>query len=258
MQQSLGRNNAYIKKLISLKQKKHRDVAGLFMVEGYKNIFEAIRGGFHIEALLCEEQMCDEQLITALRVMRAVHFQVFCVNRDTLCKLTDTVSPQPYLAVVSYPQPTCDVRPDFAVLLNAVQDPGNVGAIIRAAAACGVGTIYYDRGCADVFSPKVIRASAGGVFLLPLIAVDDGHAFVVDMNARGYLSVATALTADAVSYKQLPAATRRLLIFGNEGQGIDKDILDVCVLKAIIPLRNNVESLNVATAAAVILFSLAD
>lgn len=253
-------NNASIKNIMSLTQKKYRDQQRLFFVEGWKNISEAMHGNYAIETLLVE---LDVQLKSSeMSILENIPAQCRVINTTAaiIGKIASTVTPQPLIAVVRYPETVKFESSDkrkFVLLLNDVQDPGNFGSIIRSAAAAGVEAVICDEGCADHYSQKVIRASAGAVFKLPVIRVENAVETVLAYKRQGHLFVGTALCKDAVPLWSVNLANKKIVVaVGNEGKGIDEELLALCDIKLTIPLKNDVESLNVGAAAAIVLFTI--
>ena len=253
-------NNGYIKNIVSLRLKKQRDRQQLFVVEGWKNISVLLNEKFVVEAVLVDQTAPLKREEQQLLEINTDPFRIIFVTPAIMAKVADTVSAQPLLAVVKYPQPQSEHLADkkFAVFLNNIQDPGNAGAIIRTAAAAGVEIIYCDSGCVDQFSTKVIRASAGAVFKLPIVAVSDAINLLSKLKEYGCTVLGTALTADAIPFWKLEAVARKVVVFGNEGAGIDAELLSLCDYVVTIPLTNGIESLNVSAAAAIVLFAVAD
>ncbi len=253
-------HNTYIKSIVLLQLKKQRDRQQLFVVEGWKNIFEAISSGFLVEAILVDstKQLKTEEI--HLLKEAKTNWRIINVPNTIIHKVADTVSAQSLLAVVKYPasQKQRSVAEQFVVFLNNIQDPGNFGAIVRTAVAAGAETIYCDGGCADRFSAKVIRASAGTIFKLPIVVVENATDLIASYKQAGFSIIGTALCKDSVSLWDLIINDRNMVILGNEGVGIAPELLKLCDEKVIVPLQNGVESLNVGAAAAIVLFAVAN
>lgn len=161
------------------------------------------------------------------------------------------LQPQVGIALlIEIPAPLPAPGRDFVVLLEDVQDPGNVGTILRTAAAAGVDTIYLSPACADCWSPKVLRAAMGAHFGINI--VERANLVQVARDFTGAV-IATHLAA-AVSLYSLDLTGPVALVFGNEGQGVSEDLLQQVDTRAIIPMPGNTESLNVGVAAAICLF----
>ncbi len=162
----------------------------------------------------------------------------------------DTVTPQGLVAVASWPD--LPPRPGLTLILDAIQDPGNVGTLLRSAAAAGVGQIVCIRGTADVYSPKVVRAAMGAHFSLPL-QVDRQWADLAGMPTAG-TAVYAAVAQAPLPYYAVDWCRPAALIIGNEAQGISDAGLALATTLITIPMEGLVESLNAAIAGSVILF----
>lgn len=154
------------------------------------------------------------------------------------------------IALVAVPQAPEPVQQGFCLLLDGVQDPGNVGTILRTAAAAGVDQVWLTPGCADLWSPKVVRAGMGAHFLLPVIERIDA-ARALD-NFQGKL--ATTTLSEAQSLYDCDLRGNIVLALGSEGAGVSEALLDRAEIRIRIPMAPKVESLNVGAAAAVCLF----
>jgi TrmH family RNA methyltransferase len=165
--------------------------------------------------------------------------------------LTELKTPSGLLALIELPKP--HVAPShsrFCLLLEDIQDPGNLGSILRTAAAAGCDAAFLSTGCADVWSPKVLRAAMGGHFVLSI----HEHADLFNVAAvfEGAIFATSLQTTTSLYDSKLTGSVA--FAFGNEGAGLSLDMLDVVRHKIIIPMPGKVESLNVAAAAAVCLF----
>ena len=168
-------------------------------------------------------------------------------------QISDTQTPQGILLVVRQKFSTLEdvAAKKIIVVLDGVQDPGNVGTILRTAEAFGCGAILLD-GSAEIFNPKVVRSSMGAIFYLP-VACTSREEFLREMNSRGVEVLATALDSSAEIYSRHDFTRSPVaIVFGSEAVGVSKKILDVAK-KIFIPMSGHAESLNVATSAAIVL-----
>jgi len=152
--------------------------------------------------------------------------------------------------IVIPPAQAMPARSGFSVLLEAIQDPGNLGSILRSAAAAGAGAVYLSADCADAWSPKTLRAAMGAHFLLPIYEQADLIAVAQSFDGQ---VIATALAARQSLYaSKLPGNIA--FVFGNEGEGLSEALLQAATLQVTIPMPGGMESLNAAAAAAVCFF----
>jgi RNA methyltransferase, TrmH family len=243
-----SRDNPFFKSLKRLAESgRERRKTGRTLLDGVHLVeaFEAACGP--VETLVVAESA-----LAAGEIARYVEGREFIVLADALMRdlgLVDT--PSGLLAVA--PMPACSAAPDLhldAVLLDAVQDPGNVGTLLRTAAAAGVKQVLLAPGCASPWSPKVLRAGQGAHFVLAIHEEVDLAAFM-----DGYRGVTAVTCLDgATSLYEAKWQGPLAWVFGAEGQGVSAELIAAARLRVRIPMPGDVESLNVAAAAAVCLF----
>lgn len=246
MEQITSNQNTKVKLYQKLKKKRERDKQGLMILEGYHLIEEAFQNNLTIEHLfVLDVARVDQALIEASQA-------TYEINMKVAETLAGTVTPQGVFAIVQ--KPTFEIATAKQVLvLDRVQDPGNVGTLIRTADAAGLDMVVVSKGTADVFSDKVLRASQGSVFHIPVVVEEDVVHFVQNFNGPVY---GTALE-NAVSYHEIDKKqTSFALILGNEGEGMTKALLDATTQNVTIPIYGRAESLNVAIAAGILMFHL--
>ena len=237
-----SKNNELIKSVRSLKQKKGREEQNCFIVESEKCVLDALSTNQRIKHLFVTEKFYS----------RFADFSPITVSDAVMQSLTDEVTPQGVLAVVEIPKSAPIAQLTHCLLLDRVQDPGNVGAIIRTAVACGVKYIFTID-CADVYSPKVVRASMGGLFRLSVEKVTEQRAFEI-LKANGVSLLCADMKGENVFDFNPPKSF--CVCVGNEGQGISEFLKNACNKKISIPMQGGMESLNVAVATSVTLYTL--
>ncbi len=181
---------------------------------------------------------------------------VYLMSDQVACKLSLQPSPQGVIGVAERPaQLPVEALGAMSrvLLLSGVQDPGNVGAAIRSAAAFGFEACLLDRDCADPYSPKALRASMGACFRLG-IAVGEPELLVGGLRDAGFSVLAAALHRDSVPADRLPPPDKLAVAIGSEGRGLAPEVIDLCSRSVVIPLQAGVESLNAAAAAAVLMW----
>jgi TrmH family RNA methyltransferase len=231
----------------------------LIFVEGVRLAEEAVRSGLHIDACFSmerEEPRKDE----LLRLLTAQNMPIFFTSHEILSSLSDTVQSQGIILLARRPTPDRDsVFANGTTLflgLDRVQDPGNMGTLLRTAEAAGVGGIVALGGSVDAFSPKVLRSSMGSAFRLPILADATADQLLHLREAHG-LNIVAAAGEGEIDYTDYDWRQPTLLLLGNEGRGVDSALMQRCDSRLRIPLLNGVESLNVAAAGAVMLFEAA-
>ncbi len=228
----------------SLKDKKGRDKSGLFLVEGARMTEEALSSGFEVTALLLRE---GEQ------VPEAENIPLYLLPAHVFDAVTDTKSPQGIAAVLK--KQTIPAKGHRLIALDSVQDPGNVGTIIRTADAAGMDGVILGPDCADVFSPKVLRSTMGSIFRMGLSFPDSLPEALRNLKQEGYSILSSQLDGDPF-YDRKDVADRFVLIIGNEGNGVSDAVKQEATHRLRLPMRGGAESLNAAVAAAVMMYDL--
>ncbi len=237
-----SKQNALVKKIRSLSDKKYRDVLGLFIVEGIKPVNEAIALNLPIERVICTEK--------AVSQINGVASDIEIVSDEVFKYLSEEITPQGALAIVEKPENQVEKPSGKCILLDGVQDPSNVGAIIRTAAASGYNLVYLTDDSADAYSQKAVRSSMGGIFRVKTIRA----------NVKNILSVVDIpiIVADMNGENVFDFSTKEdfCLVIGNEGKGVSKEVKSMAKYTVKIPMENGVESLNAAVSAGILMYSL--
>lgn len=229
-----------------LAQKKYRNELKLFVAEGLRLCEEVppaqIEFGFYTREFLFDERA--RRLVGRLKNLEEI-------SAATMEKLSDTQTPQGILLIVRQKFSTLEevAAKKIIVALDGVQDPGNVGTILRTAAAFDCGIILLD-GSAEIFNPKVVRSSMGAIFYLPFVIMGREE-FLSAMSSREILAAAVDESAE-IYYRHDFGKSSVAIVFGSEANGVSKKILDAA-RKIFIPMNGHAESLNVATSAAIII-----
>jgi TrmH family RNA methyltransferase len=239
----------------SLRDKRNRDRLGLYVVEGEKLVLEALSLGLAAESVYAKEGCIHRLHETAERAPRIVS-----VSPAELRRLSAQKTPNQALVVLRKPDSHYDwavAASDPVLVLESVQDPGNVGSLLRVAVWFGISDVVLSADCADPFGPKAVQGSMGAIFrvrvhVLPLLPL------VEEARRRELPIVATALAGERLSEARLEP--RGLLLFGNESMGLSGTLLDRATQRVVIPPWNDTgpgrDSLNVAAAAAVFCFEI--
>lgn len=220
-----------------------REEAGLFAADGTKLLREAVKYCAELDTVILSDGV-EEATPPGVRRVR--------VPKDVMASVSPMVSPQGALFLCRYPKPRCYVPEPGTVLLDGIQDPGNLGTILRTADAFDVPTVLLE-GCADPYSPKVIRASMGAVFRTQPIVLPWERVRAVLSDARIPIASA-AMDESAVSVRQKQPGAFAVVI-GSEGQGVRREILDATE-HWILPMSAHCESLNAAVAAAILMWEM--
>ena len=230
-----------IAEIKKLSQKKYRYEQGLFVAEGQKAIKEIVDAGFHIEMLYATNQ-------NELPVKN-----VSMISSAEMGRISFLQTPTNYFALIKIPQSINKYRiskDEFTLVLDEIQDPGNLGTIIRLADWFGISTIVCSTNTADCFNPKVVQATMGAIARLKIIYCNLQEV-LKDARSRNIPIFGTFMNGDNIYTIKLPR--NGVLVMGNEGSGISKDIEPLVTQRLTIPSfkTENVESLNVAIATAI-------
>ena len=247
MKEITSSKNKTVCELKKLKTKKYREQTGLFLAEGYRNVYDSIRKQ-QPKQVFIEKDFEDTIPLT-------VDTEVYRVTEEVLKELCDTKTPQGIAAVFSIPEEK-EITSPAVLLLNGVSDPGNLGTILRTALAAGFTDIILDEQCADPFAPKVVRSAMSAIFSLNLIRVKDLSSTVSQLQQTGYRVFGAALTDRAKSIYQTDFSGKVALIFGSEANGITEELLELTDGVYIIPMGEEIESLNVAVAAGISMYEV--
>ena len=249
MEQITSRHNPLILHLKKLGMGKYRRQTGEFLCEGPKLLAEAEKWGWEVRCVCATRE--DLLLPWAQQGVRAA-----LVSPEVLAAAADTKTPQQVVFSCALPgqAPPALEHPRLLVL-DGVQDPGNVGTIWRTADALGADGLILVNGCADPFAPKTVRATMGACFRLPVYELEAGELSGL-LERSGLPLYATALRADTADLRQADLS-RCALVIGSEGRGVSPGLLAQSRLTVKIPMRPRCESLNAAAAAAVLLWEAA-
>lgn len=274
-----SRDNALVKRARAVRDGKLRD---LIFVEGVRLCEEAARAALSIEDVLYTERLArDERGKRLLRALSNLSQRTAIVSEQALASVSDTKTPQGIIVLAArptggwvswagkesehnqssnaLPQPlTPNPRPPLLVIMHRINNPSNAGAILRAAEAAGATGVVTTEGSADLFSPKALRGAMGSTFRLPLwegARFSDALAWCAE---RGIRTVSTtAATSSARSHTEIDWTQAHALVVGEEGAGLEDDEIAAADEALRIPMYAPVESLNVAVAAAIILYEAA-
>ncbi|MBR1539853.1 MAG: 23S rRNA (guanosine(2251)-2'-O)-methyltransferase RlmB [Clostridia bacterium] len=247
-----SKENELVKHIRKLRDKKYRDEAGEFIVEGTKMIEEAVRENAKIKMIVVCEELNQNPLRKEI-LYKIAKEKIIYVNDKIFKVLTDVTTPQGILAVIEKSKDNeIDFSKDLFLVLDNIQDPGNMGTILRTADSVLLTQIIVPKGNADCYNPKVVRSTMGAIFRVKVIEVEDLAKTIKEMKKHKIQILATDLATDEtiydVSYK------KSAIVIGNEGNGVSKEVLELADKKIKIPMPGKTESLNAAVATGIILY----
>lgn len=258
-----SKSNPTVMRVRSLTEKKYRDEYGLFRTDGVKLAAELFSHGIVPELVIFKESSkekvlsrigenfpdCDAVVLSDAVFDRASeekspegiicevkhldnHGKIATINKDTLFFHVN----------------------ERIILLESVRDPGNLGTVIRSAAALGANSIIISSDCADIYNPKTVRASMGAIFGINVLTTEDLARTVTELRKAGRKVFAAALDRKAMALDRVRLEEGDCFVVGNEGHGLSQAVLDVCDAKVFIPISVGAESLNAAIAASILLW----
>lgn len=232
-------NNFKIKELSKLKNKKHRDKKKLFLVEGDHLVKEAYNSGYLKELLLLEGSNFKLDIETNY------------ITENVLKYLSNVDAPTGIIGVCEFKD--MSLNGSKLLILDSIQDPGNLGTIIRSSVAFNIDTIIINDKCADIYSDKVIRSSQGMIFKINIVKK---NLFEFLKEIKGHIPIYGTKVTGGKELKTLEKISDFAIIMGNEGNGVDSKLLDLCDEYLYISMNSNCESLNVGVATSIILYEL--
>lgn len=241
-----SRKNNVILWALSLHEKKSRDSENLFFTEGRKLYLEGVEWGYIPKAVFVTEDYLERYPDTKGN-------EVYLVTSEVYAKITDEKAPEGIFTVFEKPliKKEKENKKSAVLLLEGIQDPGNVGTIFRSAVAFGISEILTV-GCADPFSPKAVRSTMGAIFKIPVLSFEDIDSCVEYARGVSDKIVATALHSDSIPIENTDTSYATLMI-GNEGRGLSARAVALADEKVIIPMENT-ESLNASVAASIVAY----
>ena len=235
--------NDKVKALVRLQQKKYRDETGTYLVEGEHLVEEAYKHGSILQVIALENMPisydCD----------------ILYVTEEILKKISSLENP-PSMMALCKKEENHEIVGDKILLLDGIQDPGNLGTMIRSSLAFGVQTIILSPNCVDLYNPKVIRGTQGMMFHIPIIVMDTKDA--ITYMKQHHIPVYGTNVVNGVEASSLTSSEKEkyCLIMGNEGSGLSDEVFALCDRNLYIPMNEQVESLNVGVACSILLYEL--
>ena len=254
-----SKDNAIFKLIKSLKVRKHRIREALFVVEGPKQVIEAKSSRYDLKYFVVRQDRLGYLKDYVLFDQVDRHdCTVISMDERLFKQISDTENNQGILAVLSY-EPLSEKEfmmeapsDSNMLVLDKLQDPGNIGTLIRTAEGAGFKGVILLKGSGDMFSPKAIRAAGGAMLRMPVIMIDDANSLRKLSDEFSKKLVVTDVES-GVAYYDADLSENIFLVMGNEGHGVSKEIMDMADIKINIPTEGFLESLNVATAGAVLM-----
>ena len=254
MQIITSKDNELVKHIRKLKDKKFRDENNEYVVEGVRLVEEAVKENAKIKQIIvCEDTTKTYEIPTHI-MLEIAKYECIYVSDKVFNLITQVTNPQGIMAIIE--KDTANVQIDYTqdiiVTLDDVQDPGNLGTILRTVDSIGLNQIIVSKGTADAFNAKVVRSTMGAIFRIKIIEVEDLAKAIKDMRKHHFKLMVTSLQTDNSIYDI--NFNKKIIVIGNEANGVSKEIQDMADEKAKIPMLGRTESLNASVATGVVLY----
>ena len=252
MKKIRSKDNPTYKEAAKLLRKKYRDQAGMFLLEGPRPVIDALKAENAIEMVFLSERIVQTvQAAECEALCEDMGVRAAMLSDELFDRLSETEQSQGVLAIArkSIPQGLNG----SAVILDRLQDPGNIGTIIRTAEAAGFGALIAIKGTGDIYAPKTARAAAGSLLRVDVFEGVETEEALKLCREQGLRVIASNLEG-AEEYTDVDMTGEIALVIGNEGSGVSRQICDAADAKVKIPMKGNIESLNAAAAAAVLMY----
>ncbi len=248
-------NNDSIKYLKKLYKTRKRKQENKFILEGARIIEEATKAGVDFDQIFMTPQFKENNKFADIKIINYENTNMKCVERSILEDIADTVSPQGIIAIVNKPEYQFEKikNRNKLLVLDQVQDPGNMGTLIRTAVASGMDGILALKGCVDIYNLKVIRATMGAIFNIPVLTRMDLDQFIKISNTYNY-NIISSDSENGKLYNKIDYNEPFMIVIGNEGRGIRSEIISLSDKIVKIPIIGDIDSLNAAVAGGIILY----
>lgn len=254
MQVISSKENELIKHIKKLKDKKERDISNEYFIEGIKLIQEAIQENAKIKQIvICEE--CERTEVISKELMYEIaKFECIYVTKKIYNYITEMKTPQGILAVIEKENSENDIdyTQNIILALDGIQDPGNLGTILRTADSIALKQILVSKDTADCYNPKVVRSSMGAIFRVKVIECEDLEITLKQLKKHKYTVITTSLQTSNSIYDV--KYRRNIIVIGNEANGVSEKIQKLADKKVKIPMLGKTESLNASVATGIILY----
>ena len=251
--------NSIVKEVRCLRHKKDREEKGLFFIEGVRFVEEALKEKVDIDKILISDKL--EQIRGGKEILSLINTagkDVYLLSDKLFRELSDTENPQGILATIKYKKLKLDEilnKGNFYIILDSLQDPGNMGTIMRTADAAGASGVIISKGCVDLYNPKVLRSTMGAIFHIPICFTDNLIETIAQLKTRGIRIYAAHLKGEA-NYFEVDMRKDVAIIIGNEANGISEEVAAYSDMLIKIPMPGRAESLNASVAASILMYEV--
>lgn len=254
MQIISSKDNELVKHIKKLKDKKYRDESNEYIVEGVKLIEEAVKENAKIKKIIiCEDTTRTYEIPTSV-MLEIAKYECIYVTDKIFSSITQVTNPQGVMAIIekNNQNQEIDFSQDIIVVLDDVQDPGNLGTILRTVDSIGLNQIIVSKGTADSFNPKVVRSTMGAIFRINIIETENLKETIKTIKKHHYKLMVTSLQTENSIYDI--DFRKKIIVIGNESNGVSQEIQDMADEKAKIHMLGKTESLNASVAAGIVMY----
>lgn len=254
MQLITSKDNEIVKNIKKLKEKKYRDEKNEYIIEGIKLIEEAITENAKIKMIIVCEECLKNEAIEQKLLYQIAKYNCIYVNEKVFTSITDVKNPQGMLAVIEMEngEEVINYNDDVIFVLDGIQDPGNLGTILRTIDSAGLSQVIVSKDTVDAYNPKVVRSTMGAIFRVKVIESQDIIRTMKNIKKHKYEILVTSLEATDNIYDI--DYTKKMIVIGNEANGVSQAVLDIADEKIKIPMLGKTESLNAAVATSIIAY----
>lgn len=254
-----SKDNERVKYTKSLLKSKNRQKESKYIIEGYRILTLAIECNADLDYVFINETFEEkEEHKNFLNILKNKNVKVFKTTNKIFKELIDTENTQGILGVVKFKERKIEhnikCEDKFVLILDRIQDPGNMGTIIRTADAAGVDAIIALKGCVDIYNPKVIRSTMGSIFDMNIINCTQEEC-LKELREKDFKIVSSYLNTDNY-YHEMKYYERTALVIGNEANGVNDDLIKESDMLVKIPIYGNAESLNAAISSAILMYEI--
>lgn len=254
MQVITSKDNEFVKYVKKLKEKKYRDQSQEFIIEGIKLVKEAIEEKANIKQIIICDNCEDSGIIPKDLMYEIAKYNCVYVTENILKTMSDVNAPQGIMAIIgrNNNENNIDYNQDIIVVLDDIQDPGNLGTILRTVDSIGLNQILVSKGTVDCYNPKVVRSTMGAIFRIKIIECVDLEQTLKEIQKNNFKLVVSSLQTNNSLYDI--NFNKKVIIIGNEAKGVEPQIQKMADEKIKIPMLGKTESLNASVATGIILY----
>ena len=254
MQVITSKDNEFVKHVKKLKEKKYRDQSQEFIIEGIKLVKEAIEEKANIKQIIICDNCENSGIIPKDLMYEIAKYNCVYVTENILKTMSDVNAPQGIMAIIgrNNKEKDIDYSQDIIVALDDIQDPGNLGTILRTVDSIGLNQILVSKGTADCYNPKVVRSTMGAIFRIKIIECEDLEQTLKETQKNNFKLIVSSLQTNNSLYDI--DFDKKVIIIGNEANGVEPQIQEMADEKIKIPMLGKTESLNASVATGIIIY----